>query len=210
MEIRKQAGWGLGFALLCGLVVVALRQWAEPKSFIPMALLWCFACVAVGSIVGFIFGIPRALQQDVPVPSLPEANGFVSHKNPSGTRYRVNTNLEQISDWLTKIFVGLGLVQLQTLPERLHRAARTIATGLVVEGEKDAGAEPFAMALLLYFLTLGFFGGYLLTRLYLASALAQADAETELPANNERMTGTIGANLDATARGVTSSIQGKE
>src|SRR5262245_8259356 len=45
------------------------------------------AAALVGALLGFLFGIPRTLQAD---PSHPEEG-----------RSTVNTNLEQISDWLT-------------------------------------------------------------------------------------------------------------
>jgi hypothetical protein len=47
-----------------------------------------------GLLLGFLFGLPKTLER--------------SGKG----RLTTNTNLDQISDWLTKILVGLGLVQL--------------------------------------------------------------------------------------------------
>jgi hypothetical protein len=48
------------------------------------------AAFAVGALVGFLFGIPRRLQRE----------GLSA---PIGPSLVVNTNLEQIFDWLTKI-----------------------------------------------------------------------------------------------------------
>jgi glucosamine-6-phosphate deaminase len=53
-----------------------------------------------------LFGIPRSLAG-------PEG---AEDKAAAGA-YRPNTNLEQISDWLTKILVGVGLVQFTTLAQ---------------------------------------------------------------------------------------------
>lgn len=85
------------------------------------ALLWAFACFSVGALIGFLFGIPRVLQQDVipvskPAPSGVTATSPTTESSIDSYSLKVNTNLEQISDWLTKIFVGLGLVQLQRVP----------------------------------------------------------------------------------------------
>jgi hypothetical protein len=55
------------------------------------------ASLITGGFFGFLFGIPRSLS--TPGPS------FV----------QPNTNLEQISDWLTKILVGVGLTQIGTI-----------------------------------------------------------------------------------------------
>jgi tetratricopeptide (TPR) repeat protein len=144
-----------------GLVFAAVDQWkAKPHA----AILWGLACLGVGSLIGFLFGIPRVLQGSGAT-SADEAQPAANH-----ARLGVNTNLEQISDWLTKIFVGLGLVQLQKLPEHLNRAATFISSGLAPDSEFFAGA------LLIYFAVLGFLGFYLLTRLYFAGAFARADS----------------------------------
>jgi tetratricopeptide (TPR) repeat protein len=161
---------------LAGLIFVAFDQWGPTWS---AAILWSMACLAIGSLIGFLFGIPRVLQA--------EASGNPSQSNstasPTGqarastqergvNRLGVNTNLEQISDWLTKIFVGLGLVQLQRAPDHLSRAAAFISSGLAPDSKFFAGG------LLLYFSVLGFLGFYLLTRLYFAAAFARADRES--------------------------------
>ena len=52
----------------------------------------------IGALLGFLFGVPRALTGATQEAGL-----------------RSNTNLEQISDWLTKILVGVGLVEIGRL-----------------------------------------------------------------------------------------------
>src|SRR5438552_685547 len=74
--------------------------------------MWALACFAVGVVTGFLFGIPRVLQG---TDSGAEATAHTPYQQ------RVNTNLEQISDWLTKIIVGLGLVQLTKVPGYLSK-----------------------------------------------------------------------------------------
>jgi hypothetical protein len=81
----------------------------------------------------------------------------------------VNTNLEEISDWLTKIIVGVSLVELQAGLAQLEKAAQMIAQAL---GGKSQ--ESFAYALMVYFSISGFLGSYLLTRLYLQKAFREA------------------------------------
>lgn len=81
--------------------------------------------------------------------------------------YRVNTNLEQISDWLTKILVGVGLTQIGVIPERLEAAARILAPG-----DQDTS---FIMALILYSTASGFLLGYLWTRLVIAPMFKEAN-----------------------------------
>ena len=87
----------------------------------------------------------------------------------SGPSTAVNTNLEQISDWLTKIIVGVTLVNIDSVAKNLETAASFI-------GKSLGGAEPesFALAILIYFSTTGLLGSYLLTRLFLQRAFSDA------------------------------------
>jgi hypothetical protein len=85
--------------------------------------------------------------------------------------YRVNTNLEQISDWLTKILVGVSLTQIAEIRDGLVSLTAFAAQGL---GPQSQG-QVFAFALLSYSAVLGFLFGYLWTRLFLAGALRVAD-----------------------------------
>jgi hypothetical protein len=96
--------------------------------------------MAIGWAIGFLFGVPRTASDDK----------------------TTNTNLEQISDWLTKVLVGVGLTQLQKIPAQLGLLSNYIA--------KDYGASGssvFALSMVLYFSAIGFLTGYLLTRLAL-------------------------------------------
>jgi len=84
----------------------------------------------------------------------------------------VNTNLEEISDWLTKIIVGVSLVELQKIQVRLQEMAEFIAQSI-----GGAAQASFAYGLMVYFSTAGFLGSYLLTRLYLQRAFRDAASE---------------------------------
>ena len=107
--------------------------------------------------------------------------------NPDARNERVpdfqqNTNLEEISDWLTKILVGVGLTQLSGISQALNQAAVAIQDAL--------GSPPqnyvFALAILIYFPVCGFLVGYLWTRLNLANALTRSELERRH--QNERNT----------------------
>lgn len=119
------------------------------------------AALLCGAVLGFLFGIPRTLQG---TPSAVATQPI----------YQGNTNLEQISDWLTKIIIGVGLVQLKELPKYLHRLNTYLATAL----GSALGSDAFAGALVVYFALFGFFLGYLWTRLVLPDALRRAERET--------------------------------
>jgi hypothetical protein len=164
--------WIFGGFFVVGLSVFAVYCFAHLGLNGARSLLWSFALVAVGMAVGFLFGIPRVFQgggaRDVGA-SPPETT-----KTDGGSDYaqRVNTNLEEISDWLTKTIVGLGLVELKEIPGQLMRLANVI-------GDSAGGgnvANSVGLAVVLFFGIGGFLYGYLMTRLYLQGALRRAEA----------------------------------
>ena len=60
----------------------------------------------------------------------------------------VNTNLEQISDWLTKIIVGVSLVESQALLAHMHQAASFMAKSMVTAERVAAWASSQKLAAL--------------------------------------------------------------
>ena len=163
----------LSRAILAGLVampVYALQGWAFDRfvSVSMIGLMLAASSLLSGGTIGFLFGIPRSLQNE---------NGSTPHeqdeKDDGRTHvgYRANTNLEQISDWLTKILVGVGLTQLTSLPDKLTQLMRYVASGMGAA----AGAEVFVGTVVIYFVITGFLFGFLWTRLYLGGALREAD-----------------------------------
>ena len=167
--------------LVIGLIVLLFQSDGARWS----ALLWALAWLAIGDIIGFLFGIPRVLQQpDAKPPAAPPAAAGAAPPAAPQTnqdvsyRQEVNTNLEQISDWLTKIIVGIGLVELRRLPELLSRVSRFMAAGLGA----TQPAQVLAAGIIIYFSILGFLSGYLLTRIYLSGAFRRADTGNVLVA----------------------------
>jgi len=117
------------------------------------------AACAIGGFVGFLFGVPRTLQSDRP------ANG--------GTSYLANTNLEQISDWLTKILVGVGLVQIGRAPDALADLAT--ALGPVFGGISTSPA--FGLSIVMYFAVAGLGIAYLWTSAVFRAILTESEGE---------------------------------
>jgi len=125
------------------------------------------ASLLVGGVIGFLFGIPRTLQQQ----SNPDDDETSSAAASIRTQYMSNTNLEQISDWLTKILVGVGLTQLTAIPGKLQSISAYFAEGM--GGQRSD--EVFVLGLLIFSFVIGFLFGYLWTRLFLAGELRKAD-----------------------------------
>ena len=123
-----------------------------------------------GGLLGFLFGIPRALQESR------SASGSDNTKDSQGiVRFQDNTNLEQISDWLTKILVGVGLTQLTNIPSTLEKYATGIAPAL----GGFSGSSAFIIAIFIFFSVDGFLIGYLWTRVYFAGELEQSEASRQ-------------------------------
>ena len=162
---------GIGF-LLTGLTGL---QVSVTASLISMT--WGAAATVVGAIIGFLFGIPKVVQSQ---------EGGVT---PGQGNYQqvVNTNLTEISDWLTKIIVGLGLIELNTLPDRVIAVASILAKSLNEQGD-GTDFLPFAIAVLVGLLGFGFFFSYLSTRLYLASAFSRADKNATMLSKDDAST----------------------
>jgi hypothetical protein len=170
-DIRKIITFFSVLILIAILAIIVLSTHAQSIRFAVVSLMWSLACLAGAGAVGFLFGIPKSLQTDI--------------INRAETPYRQqpNTNLEQISDWLTKIIVGLGLYEIRSIVPFLRRMAEILASGIGSVDEYIA----FAGALIIYSLAVGFLFGYLVTRVFLAPVFARADLGTEMQEAKKEM-----------------------
>lgn len=117
--------------------------------------MYMLAAAAVAVILGLIFGVPRAR----------------ADFNAEATeRYSSNSNLEQISDWLTKLLVGAGLVEIKSIPGWAADAGGYLGAGMAVPN-----AAAFSVAALVYGAGVGFTSAYLWTRLRLRFLLESSD-----------------------------------
>ena len=166
---------GCGSTLLLG--YLAARNYAsglgpetDAGSVVGASLMIGFAFFLAGGLIGFIFGIPRSTREQIP--QTPAAAG----DSRPDWRTQPNTNLEEISDWLTKILVGVGLTQLTSLPERFDALGSFLAPML---GDAPGSSE-YAVVLVLYFTIAGFICFYLAARLLLPGALSWAQGLDEV------------------------------
>jgi hypothetical protein len=107
-----------------------------------------------------------------PVPTTPSNE---SRTLPTRRTLKANTNLVEISDWLTKMIVGVGLYQLSTIPGKLRSLAGYFANAF------GAPPAPLVMAILGYFGIFGFLLGYLWARIYLAEEFARDGSDDAAP-----------------------------
>lgn len=176
--LTRYGGALLALLLACtwGEVVIILycAQAKSLSAFLSMVgegLLISGASFLVGGLAGFLFGIPRSLEQELQNPSGSAGKNEPEIEKSEKIKYRPNTNLEEISDWLTKILVGVGLTQIAAIREGLRRVGA--AMGPVLGG--SPGGEVFSLGILIYFPVCGFFIGFLWARLTLPRLYVEAD-----------------------------------
>lgn len=100
----------------------------------------------IGGLVGFLFGIPRTVAS--------------SSRAAGAMQYRGNTNLEQVSDWLTKIIVGISLVEIGRIVPALAKLGDILKVPL--GGQPSSAA--FGLGVIIASALTGFFFFYLWTR----------------------------------------------
>ncbi len=162
--------WPLFWAVLGALVLMLAAYAAQLSAWrlFFLELLVALAAMAVGLLVGFVFGIPRA-------PSEPDGakTGAAAEAKESG--YAPNTNLEQISDWLTKIIVGVGLVEAGNIRDALAFLGDSAKGALAPE---VPGASFVTQVVIIVSAVMTFLAGFLWTRLYYGEIQQYFDAKT--------------------------------
>lgn len=158
-----------GFSVNVLLAVYALAE--RSLSIFAVYTLVAWAAGAIGFIVGFLFALPRSIPE-LPAPA---RNGQQedtqvtnsAHQLRHVPYFRPNNNLEQISDWLTKLLIGAGLVQLGAVGRGLNGIMGFIATTSIGQANSHpaAAARVVAGAVIIFYGVLGFIVGYVSTGL---------------------------------------------
>jgi hypothetical protein len=126
-------------------------------SYLGTGMLTAIAAFLSGCVVGFLFGIPRVV-----------SSGQLRHDKATQA-YVPSTNIAEVSDWLTKLLLGAGLVQLTRLGEPIGHLIVSVAAGLT-----PAGAQPFpssaanvkAGAILFGYVAIGLLNAYVVTTVW--------------------------------------------
>jgi uncharacterized membrane protein len=143
-------------ANIAGFLGIWASRWASaPAGF------WGLMCLATGALIGFLFGVPRVAL---------DAARRVTH--------RPNSNIEVVSDWLTKTIVGVGLIEFHAIGGFVRNISAELGRALSLQaGEQvEAPATSFAQAVIIYFFVAGIIQGYLLTRMYLSAQFEEYES----------------------------------
>ncbi|MDJ0600340.1 MAG: hypothetical protein QNJ37_16050 [Crocosphaera sp.] len=160
----------LGYLFIV-LYLFSAQSWQKALSAFGIIGAVASASLVIGFLLGFLFGIPKIIKVNKSLSELDKPASALPIEN--------NTNLEEISDWLTKILVGVGLTQLQGILKFIKlNIVDNIAPGfdLSYHGtETNSHASPIAISItignLIYFFVSGFIIGYLWTVLIYSEAL---------------------------------------
>jgi PASTA domain len=133
------------------------------------AFLLFGAAMAVGAVLGFLFGLPRARVADL-------TGGGDAGTDPqtgqrASTYYLTNSNLIKVSDWLTTIVIGLGLVNLGKVVPGLQHLGEALRAPL--------GGTEFAGAVGISVLIVGVLAGFVLTYLWTSIRVRELLEEAE-------------------------------
>lgn len=130
-----------------------------------IAALILLASALFGGILGFLFGLPR---QTPPSAGGGSGASGTGQKGESNTRapaeYAMSPALIEIADWLTKIIVGIGLVQFELIRNTFN------AVVALFLGAGGVGKFPGGGVVVPTLMMIGLIGGFIAA--YLATALA--------------------------------------
>ena len=154
--------------------LIAISWWAwlvnRKMAFggvLGLSVIVGLASLMSGGLLGFLFGIPRSLQNS--------DAGATPQTGKEGQRfYSNNTNLEQISDWLTKIIVGVSLTQLPAIQNQFNQLALNVSHGF----DKYILPEfsyPLACGIMIFYAICGFLVVYLWAKIYLLQQLTEME-----------------------------------
>jgi len=177
---RLQILAGAGCVLI---LLYALRFWsAESAQIFAVGVLVAGAALSSGFLVGFIFGIPRVGGKATAEAAAAPGGARASASDAESSSVTPNSNLVEISDWLTKIIVGVGLVELNSIPGKLGALAYYLGPSLrpaQCDGKPPCAdyigaGQAAGLTIILFYFVVGFLQGYVWTRLYF-----QRDLEVE-------------------------------
>ena len=171
---QQAAALFLGVVAAAGTIGIGASALSiEPASYSgPLRMaVWAVALGGIGAVIGFIFSLPkmelaRASAQGGGEAVVPGAVAVAGAHRP-------NTAIEEISDWLTKIIVGVGLVELREADDLATHLATWIAGPL----SPDDPSFRLALGLVVLMPVVGFLSTFVFNRVFLSLDFRYADSE---------------------------------
>ena len=146
----------LALAMLLGgtawIWVYAFNTPGSHWSYVAVGMLTALAALLVGFFAGFLIGVPKVV-----------SSGQLRLESRA---FSPSSNLAEISDWLTKLLLGAGLVSLSRLGGPIGRLIDGVAGGLHGATSDPAiiqAAKVTAGTVMIAFTVLGLLVGYIVT-----------------------------------------------
>jgi hypothetical protein len=160
--MAKEAETSITLTLYMGLFLGLVPVVGYPI-FIPeiggriifIGLLLALASFIACFFTGTLFGMPKR-----------------NNKSGTGNDYALNNGLVEISDWLTKIIVGLVLINLKEIPGYFINLGEYVSVSTKYKGEL---LNIYTISIVIYFGFLGLYIGYNYMRLVLSNKYKKAD-----------------------------------
>jgi hypothetical protein len=130
------------------ILIYSITTPGQPWKYLAVGLLTAIAALVAGCLIGFMFGIPKVA---------------AGNAQQATQGYIPNTNLPEVSDWLTKLLLGAGLVQLTHLGPPVGRLIDNISLGMYATAQFADSAKVMAGAILFGYTGIGLLSGYVMT-----------------------------------------------
>jgi hypothetical protein len=194
--LKHTTSWLVALALgmlVGGTVWIFIYAFSTPGShwsYVAVGMLTALTAVLVGFFTGFLIGVPR---------SVSSGQARLSNNN---RKFSPSTNLAEISDWLTKLLLGAGLVSLSRLGGPIGRLIDNVAGGLhgvTINPAIIQAAKVTAGAIMIAFAVLGLLAGYIVTSTWYERRLEKTfspegtgEVSQQNPSGTAKVTGTTG------------------
>jgi tetratricopeptide (TPR) repeat protein len=144
------------FGMLIGFLAIlgySLGVNESSNKLLFFIFLFSAASYISGFFLGILFGIPK-------------------RNNNTISDYNLSNNLVDISDWLTKIIIGLGLIEIKKIPAYLQSIGEFVQNAVM---PKESSLKVFIVCCIIYFVIFGLYYGYTYMRLFLSCEFRESD-----------------------------------
>jgi hypothetical protein len=153
----------LGIPIIGG-VWITIYAFSTPGShwtYLGVGMSTALAAFLSGCLVGFLFGIPKVI-----------SSGELRQQG-SG-EFSPSSNLAEVSDWLTKLLLGAGLVQLTHLAVPISHLIDSVASGMTATtgtSGPSSAAKVMAGTILFGYTAVGILDAYVVTTMWYQNRL---------------------------------------
>lgn len=138
---------------IVGILTYSATMGSNSFIIISLSVFIILSSFAIGFFTGTLFGMPK-------------------RNETNGSNYSLNNSLIEISEWLTKIIVGISLVNLKKIPEYLEKLGQFIYEN---SGVASSSFKIYTISLIVFFTIFGLYLGYNYMRLVLSQKYKIAD-----------------------------------